>query len=87
MVIDSTKGCQFMNEIKDSVISGFQIVTSSGIICDEGMRGVRFDVHDTTLHADSIHRGAGQLGEEFQTQIAPLPQGHDLRIHRRNKRA
>lgn len=61
MIIDSTRGCQFMNEIKDSVVAGFQIVTSSGVLCDEGMRGVRFDVHDTTLHADSIHRGAGQL--------------------------
>jgi len=61
MIIDSTRGCQFMNEIKDSVVAGFQIVTTSGVICDEGMRGVRFDVHDTTLHADSIHRGAGQL--------------------------
>lgn len=61
MIIDSTRGCQFMNEIKDSVVAGFQIVCSSGVLCDEGMRGVRFDVHDTTLHADSIHRGAGQL--------------------------
>jgi elongation factor 2 len=50
-----------MNEIKDSCVAGFQIVTASGVLCDEGMRGVRFDIHDTTLHADSIHRGAGQI--------------------------
>lgn len=25
------------------------------------MRGVRFDVHDVTLHADAIHRGGGQI--------------------------
>ena len=25
------------------------------------MRGVRFDLHDVTLHADAIHRGGGQV--------------------------
>ena len=30
-------------------------------MCDENMRGVRFDIHDVTLHADAIHRGGGQI--------------------------
>ena len=25
------------------------------------MRGIRFDIHDVTLHADAIHRGGGQI--------------------------
>lgn len=25
------------------------------------MRGIRFDVHDVTLHTDAIHRGGGQI--------------------------
>ena len=25
------------------------------------MRGIRFDLHDVTLHADAIHRGGGQV--------------------------
>lgn len=25
------------------------------------MRGVRFDIHDVTLHADAIYRGGGQI--------------------------
>ncbi|NWH77491.1 EF2 factor, partial [Piaya cayana] len=33
----------------------------SGVLCEENMRGVRFDVHDVTLHADAIHRGGGQI--------------------------
>ena len=61
MIIDSTRGCQFMNEIKDSVVAGFEIVANSGVLCEEGLRGVRFDVHDTTIHSDSAHRGAGQI--------------------------
>lgn len=32
-----------------------------GALCEENMRGVRFDVHDVTLHADAIHRGGGQI--------------------------
>jgi len=30
-------------------------------MCEENMRGVRFDIHDVTLHADAIHRGGGQI--------------------------
>jgi len=25
------------------------------------MRGVRFNIHDVSLHADAIHRGGGQI--------------------------
>ncbi len=61
LIIDSTQGCQFMNEIKEHMVSGFEIVTKSGALCEENMRGVRFDVEDTYLHQDSIHRGGGQI--------------------------
>ena len=30
-------------------------------MCDENMRGIRFNIHDVTLHADAIHRGGGQI--------------------------
>merc|ERR1711970_1546566 len=61
MVIDVTKGVQFLNEIKDSIKAGFDWATKEGVLCDENMRGIRFDLHDVTLHADAIHRGGGQL--------------------------
>jgi len=61
IVIDATKGVQYLNEIKDSVIAGMQWATKEGVLCDENMRGVRFDVMDVTLHADAIHRGGGQI--------------------------
>lgn len=60
-VIDVTKGVQYLNEIQDSVIAGFQWASKEGVLCDENMRGCRFDIHDVTLHADAIHRGGGQL--------------------------
>lgn len=61
VIVDMTSGCQFMNEIKEHMVSGFEIVTKSGVLCDEMMRGIRFNVVDTTLHNDSIHRGGGQI--------------------------
>jgi len=61
VVIDASKGVQYLNEIKDSVVAGFQWASKEGVLCDENMRGVRFNIHDVTLHADAIHRGGGQI--------------------------
>merc|ERR1712095_189323 len=61
LLVDCTKAVQYLNEIKDSVVAGFQWATKEGVLCEENMRGVRFNVHDVTLHADAIHRGGGQI--------------------------
>jgi len=61
LLIDTTKGVQYLNEIKDSCVAGFQWATKEGVMCDENMRGIRFNVKDATLHADAIHRGGGQV--------------------------
>lgn len=61
LIMDTTVSCQYMNEIKDHVVSGFEIVTKSGVLCDEILRSVKFCLEDTTLHTDAIHRGAGQI--------------------------
>merc|ERR1711963_276291 len=61
LMIDATKGVQYLNEIKDSVVAGFQWATKEGVLCDENMRGTRFNIYDVTLHTDAIHRGGGQI--------------------------
>jgi len=61
LMIDCTKGVQYLNEIKDSVVAGFQWASKEGIICDENMRAIRFNLYDVALHADAIHRGGGQI--------------------------
>jgi len=61
LVVDQTKAVQYLNEIKDSVVSGFQWATREGPVAEEPMRAIRFNILDVTLHADSIHRGAGQI--------------------------
>ncbi|CAG8892238.1 unnamed protein product [Penicillium egyptiacum] len=61
LLIDQTKAVQYLNEIKDSVVSGFQWATREGPVAEEPMRSVRFNILDVTLHADAIHRGGGQI--------------------------
>merc|ERR1719414_333238 len=61
ILVDCTKAVQYLNEIKDSVVAGFQWASKEGVMCEENMRGIRFNIHDVTLHADAIHRGGGQI--------------------------
>jgi elongation factor 2 len=61
LIVDQTKAVQYLNEIKESVNSGLLWATKQGPICEENMRGVRFNLLDVKLHADSIHRGMGQI--------------------------
>merc|ERR1712048_1462422 len=62
VVVDTTVAIQYLLEIKEHVNSAFQWTTKEGPLCEENMRGIRFDIMDVTMHADSIHRGAGQIG-------------------------
>ncbi|CAE7038913.1 unnamed protein product [Symbiodinium sp. CCMP2592] len=61
LVVDSTVGVQYLIEIKEHVNSAFQWATKEGPLCEENMRGIRFNLMDVTLHTDAIHRGAGQI--------------------------
>lgn len=45
ILVDVTKGVQYLNEIKDSVVAGFQWATKEGVLCDENMRGIFFNTH------------------------------------------
>jgi len=59
--VDATKGVQYMNEIKENVVAGFQWVCKGGALAEEEMRGIKFSIVDSVLHADAIHRGGGQI--------------------------
>jgi len=61
VLVDMTKGVQYLNEVKDSMVGAFQQVSLSGILAEESLRGIRFNLVDITMHADAIHRGAGQI--------------------------
>lgn len=61
LLVDMTKAVQYLNEVKDSFVGAFGWATREGGLCDELMRGIRFNVMDVVLHADAVHRGAGQV--------------------------
>jgi len=61
ILVDATKAAQYLNEIKDSMCSAFVQATAAGVYCEESMRGILFKFEDVVLHADAIHRGAGQI--------------------------
>jgi len=49
LLIDATKGVQYLNEIKDSCVAAFQWATKEGVICEENMRGVRVNMLDVVV--------------------------------------
>jgi len=61
VLVDVSKGVQYLNEIKDSFVAAFQWATKEGVLCEENMRSIKFNIHDVTLHTDAIHRGGGQI--------------------------
>merc|ERR1719146_38034 len=61
VVVDQTTAVQYLLEIKEHVNSAFQWCTKEGPLCEENMRSIRFNLKDVTMHADAIHRGAGQI--------------------------
>ncbi|CCI41831.1 hypothetical protein ABG067_005893 [Albugo candida] len=61
LFVDQTKGVSYLNEIKESVLGGFNWATKDGVLCEEGVRGMRINLLDVVLHADAIHRGMGQI--------------------------
>jgi elongation factor 2 len=72
LLVDQTKAVQYLGEIKDSFGAGFQWASKEGPLCEEPMRGVRYNIMDVTLHADAIHRGGGQVIHprvEFCTEV------------------
>merc|ERR1719201_138586 len=61
LFVDTTKGVNYLLEIKESVVGGFAWGCQNGPMCEEQMRGCRFNLMDVVLHADAIHRGMGQI--------------------------
>jgi len=61
LLVDNTKAVQYLNEIKDSMVSGFQWATREGPLAEEPVRGVRFSLVDVTLVCEAIFRGGGQV--------------------------
>jgi elongation factor 2 len=61
LLVDETKGVQFIQESIDSIRSGFDDVVHSGPLARETVRGLKFILHHFVPHEDPAHRGLAQL--------------------------
>jgi len=61
VLVDQTSSVQYLNEIRDHCESSFHSVVNSGVLCEESLRGVRFNIKDANLHSDAVHRGGGNI--------------------------
>lgn len=62
VMINGTKGVQFVQESTDSINSGFEEVMKEGPLCKEQMRDCKFTFTHFVPHEDTAHRGLSQLG-------------------------
>ena len=62
VLINGTKGVQFVQESTDSINSGFDDVMKEGPLCKEQMRDCKFTFTHFVPHEDPAHRGLSQLG-------------------------
>jgi len=61
VLVDLTKGIQYLREVKETVSSGFRWAAKNGPLCDEPIRGVKVKLLDAKLHEDPVHRGPAQI--------------------------
>lgn len=61
ILVDVTKGVQYLRDIKDTIISGFRWAMEAGPLCQEPIRGVKVKLVDAMVHEDPAHRGPAQI--------------------------
>ncbi|WP_101478009.1 elongation factor EF-2 [Candidatus Nitrosotalea bavarica] len=62
VMVDGTKGVQFVGESTDSILSGFEDSVKEGPLAREQVRGTKFTFTHFVPHEDPAHRGLSQLG-------------------------
>lgn len=83
ILVDQTKAVQYLNKIKDSVISGFQWASREGPIAEEPMISCRFNIIDAALFSDVIYRGGGQILPTTRRVIYAIQGVHGVLSRRR----
>ncbi len=60
VLLDVTKGIQYLNETMDLIVDAFKEAMNRGPLANEKVYGVKVRLVDAKLHEDSIHRGPAQ---------------------------
>jgi elongation factor 2 len=61
ILIDATKGIQYLNETMELIIEAFKNTMNSGPMAHEPCSGLKIKLVDAKLHEDAIHRGPAQV--------------------------
>ncbi len=61
LLIDATKGVQYLNETMQLIIDGFREAMNEGPLAKEKVMGVKVKLVDAELHEDAVHRGPAQV--------------------------
>ncbi|MDE1845893.1 MAG: elongation factor EF-2 [Candidatus Micrarchaeota archaeon] len=61
ILIDATHGVQYLNEVMELLIEGFQEAIKDGPLAREKVYGIKVSIKDATIHEDPVHRGPAQV--------------------------
>ncbi len=68
--VNNTKGIQYLNEVQELLIQGFEEAMAKGPLAKEKVTGVRVRLVDAVNHEDAIHRGPAQVLPAIKRPIA-----------------
>jgi elongation factor 2 len=61
MLVDATKGVQYLNEVQELAIQSFEDAMDKGPLAQEKVSGLKITIDDVSLHEDNVHRGPAQI--------------------------
>ena len=61
MFLNMTRGIQYLDEIKELLLDGFESALKEGPLASEEIMGLKFKLVDAKLHEDAVHRGPAQV--------------------------
>jgi elongation factor 2 len=61
VLIDASHGVQYLNEVMELLIEGFEEAVKDGPLAKEKCSGIKVSIIDATIHEDPVHRGPAQI--------------------------
>ena len=61
LFINMTRGIQYLDEIKELLLEGFESALDDGPIAREKVMGIKILLKDAKIHEDAVHRGPAQV--------------------------
>ena len=79
ILVDATHGVQYMNEVMELLIDGFEEAMDDGPLAREKCTGIKVLITDATIHEDPVHRGPAQIIPAIRRPInAGMLLAHDV---------